>query len=176
MKLHKRDVPMATSAFSRSNILFLLEREKPIFESGEFVTCGDGFSKTIAISNKSFGDELTCIECYVLLNEGRLFYDCVCGAYNFRSSTEEEKQDLLEALHKDNKDWHANRKELVQYRWKPKDGQKYWIISYGETSSDIWNSDNCDIERYKSGNVFATENEAQKYCDKIMKILKERKL
>ena len=46
--------------------------------------------------------------------------------------------------------------------WKPKDGDKYWLISYsgGEISS-VWQGDAVDERRYLLGNAFKTEQAAQ---------------
>jgi len=60
-------------------------------------------------------------------------------------------------------------------RWKPKEGEPYWhIYDDGTIDYDFWTSEN-DIllGRYKLGNCFETEGEAQKELDRR---IAERKL
>ena len=96
---------------------------------------------------------------------------------NTRLATEEEKQLLLDALHADGKDWDADKKQIVDYRWKPKIGDAYYYIDcFLDVVDDIWSDDRMDDLVYTSCNCFKTKEEAQKYADKFSEILKERKL
>ena len=91
--------------------------------------------------------------------------------------TEEEKQALLGALHADGKDWDADNKQIVDYKWKPKIGDNYYYIDlFLDVIDDIWSDDRMDALVYTSGNCFKTKEEAQKYADKFTEILKCRKL
>ena len=46
-----------------------------------------------------------------------------------RPATEEEQGELLEALHSIGKDWDAEKMELVDLKWKPKDGEIVYLAS-----------------------------------------------
>ena len=108
-------------------------------------------------------------------HNGRLHSTCM--RYDARIATEEEKQFLLDALHADGKDWDAENKQIVDYRWKPKIGDAYYYIDcFLDVVDDIWSDDRMDALVYTSGNCFKTKEEAQKYADKFIEILKERKL
>ena len=91
-----------------------LEIEKqPEFKDGDIVVNG----KSVAICRKIYKHTL-CF--YVSLNEmfGLLFDDEVESSEEYRFATEEEKQQLFDALEKEGKAWDAEKKEVVDL--KPK--------------------------------------------------------
>ena len=91
-----------------------LEIEKqPEFKDGDIVVYG----KSVAICRKIYKHTL-CF--YVSLNEmfGLLFDDEVESSEEYRFATEEEKQQLFEALAKKGKAWDAEKKMIVDL--KPK--------------------------------------------------------
>ena len=91
-----------------------LEIEKqPEFKDGDIVVNG----KSVAICRKIYKHTL-CF--YVSLNEmfGLLFDDEVESSEEYRFATEEEKQQLFDALEKEGKAWDAEKKEVVDS--KPK--------------------------------------------------------
>jgi len=52
---------------------------------------------------------------------------------------------------------------------KPKEGDEYWFInSFGDICSDIDYDDKADNLRWKTGNVFNTEESANKHLERIM--------
>lgn len=57
------------------------------------------------------------------------------------------------------------RRMLEDYRskspWKPKDGETYWFISTG-IKDTTWAFDHIDEELYAIGNVFRTEDDAER--------------
>lgn len=91
-----------------------LEIEKQLeFKDGDIVVYG----KSVAICRKIYKHTL-CF--YVSLNEmfGLLFDDEVESSEEYRFATEEEKQQLFDALAKKNKAWDAEKKQIVDL--KPK--------------------------------------------------------
>ena len=91
-----------------------LEIEKQLeFKDGDIVVYG----KSVAICRKIYKHTL-CF--YVSLNEmfGLLFDDEVESSEEYRFATEEEKQQLFEALAKEGKAWDAEKKQIVDL--KPK--------------------------------------------------------
>ena len=94
--------------------LATLEIEKqPEFKDGDIVVYG----KSVAICRKIYKHTL-CF--YVSLNEmvGLLFDDEVESSEEYRFATEEEKQQLFDALAKKGKAWDAEKKQIVDL--KPK--------------------------------------------------------
>ena len=91
-----------------------LEIEKQLeFKDGDIVVYG----KSVAICRKIYKHTL-CF--YVSLNEmfGLLFADEVESSEEYRFATEEEKQQLFDALEKEGKAWDAEKKQIVDL--KPK--------------------------------------------------------
>ena len=91
-----------------------LEIEKQLeFKDGDIVMYG----KSAAICRKIYKHTLSF---YVSLNEmvGLLFADEVESSEEYRFATEEEKQQLFDALEKEGKAWDAEKKQIVDL--KPK--------------------------------------------------------
>ena len=91
-----------------------LEIEKQLeFKDGDIVVYG----KSVAICRKIYKHTLSF---YVSLNEmvGLLFADEVESSEEYRFATEEEKQQLFDALAKKGKAWDAEKKQIVDL--KPK--------------------------------------------------------
>lgn len=98
-----------------------LEIEKQLeFKDGNIVVYG----KSVAICRKIYKHTLSF---YVSLNEmvGLLFADEVESSEEYRFATEEEKQQLFDALEKEGKAWDAEKKQIVdlkpKYEFKPMD-------------------------------------------------------
>lgn len=182
LKLNSGDViaiPDGCRAVIKDKII-TVEKEVQEFKDGDFV------------SSKSFGSR--CLMIYKGKEEGsnvnyhaamyNCYYENSVVCYNYwlfcddsRIATEKEKQLLLDALHADGKDWDADRKEIVGYKWKPEIGDAYYYIDcYLDVVDNHWNDDRLDNLVYNNGNCFKTEEEAQKYADEFSEILKERKL
>lgn len=96
-----------------------LEIEKqPVFKDGDIVVYG----KSVAICRKIYKHTLYF---YISIDEtfGLLFNDNCVSAEGYRFATDSEKQQLFEALAKENKAWDAEKKAIVDL--KPKvDGLK----------------------------------------------------
>ena len=91
-----------------------LKIEKQLeFKDGDIVVYG----KSVAICRKIYKHTLSF---YVSLNEmvGLLFADEVESSEEYRFATEEEKQQLFDALEKEGKAWDAEKKQIVDL--KPK--------------------------------------------------------
>ena len=89
-----------------------------------------------------------------------------------RFATEKEKQWMLEKLHAEGKDWDAENKRIIEYKWKPKDGEDYYMINtLFNVIRCTWSSSGFDFDLLKSGNCFKTEEEAKAKANEIIKIL-----
>lgn len=96
---------------------------------------------------------------------------CFVGCYRLATPAEVER--FHELLHKQGKDWDAEKKQLVDWKWKPKAGENYFFISsklfVEDTSNDEFDVDEARIRR---GNCFRTREEAEAMAEKIKKLLK----
>nr|DAP02969.1 MAG TPA: hypothetical protein [Caudoviricetes sp.] len=123
-----------------------LEIEKQLeFKDGDIVVYG----KSVAICRKIYKHTLSF---YVSLNEmvGLLFADEVESSEEYRFATEEEKQQLFDALAKKGKAWDAEKKQFVDLKpkveLKPFDkvlvrdfGSQAWQVSlFGYKDSDSY--------------------------------------
>ena len=90
-----------------------VEEAQPEFKDGDIVVYG----KSVAICRKIYKHTLSF---YVSLNEmfGLLFDDEVESSKEYRFATEEEKQQLFDALAEEGKAWDAEKKQIVDL--KPK--------------------------------------------------------
>jgi hypothetical protein len=64
-------------------------------------------------------------------------------------------------------------KPALTGRWKPKDGEKYWLIDLtGGVSWSQWDDCTNDRHRYALGNTYRTEEEAQAALDQQLATVK----
>ena len=99
--------------------------------------------------------------------------DCFSTEWDvLRIATEEEKNFLLNRLHDDGKDWDAVNKKIVEYKWRPKYGEPYYMINtLFNVLKCTWSSSGFSFDLLQKGNCFKTEEEAQAKADEIIKIL-----
>lgn len=95
-----------------------------------------------------------------------------CNADYHKAGSEELRQ-FHEFLHKHGKDWDAEKKQLVEWRWKPKAGENYFFIS-SELSVEATSNDGFDLDKahIRCGNCFRTSDEAEAMAEKIKMLLK----
>ena len=100
-----------------------------------------------------------------------------------RYATEEEKQKLFDALAKEGKDWDAEKKAVVELKWKPNVGDKYnhpmCIITddglrYGSATATHTDS-LFDKRLIKQNLAFKTKEECEAFCQKLNKAIMEVK-
>ena len=182
LKLNSGDIitiPDDCKAVIKDNVI-TVEKEGQEFKDGDFVSLNNVGDKFLIIYKSEHGRHGANYHAaaYNGYFENKVFsYDDWCYCNEVRIATEEEKQFLLEALHEDGKDWDADKKQIVDYRWKPKIGETYYFIDcYIEVVDNPFSDDYWDNLDYNNGNCFKTKEEAQKYADKFIEILKGRKL
>lgn len=90
-----------------------IEKTQPEFKDGDIVVYGE----SVAICRRFYKHTLSF---YISLNEmfGLLFADEVESSEEYRFATEEEKQQLFDALEKEGKAWDSEKKQIVDL--KPK--------------------------------------------------------
>jgi hypothetical protein len=65
------------------------------------------------------------------------------------------------------------RKEVYKMseRWKPEEGEQYWIIAFSEVVQSEWREDCADLSRWRMGNCFKTKEEAESAAEKVKALL-----
>ena len=110
-----------------------LEIEKQLeFKDGDIVVYG----KSVAICRKIYKHTLSF---YVSLNEmvGLLFADEVESSEEYRFATEEEKQQLFDALEKEGKAWDAEKKQIEDSKSKV-ELKPFGKVLVRDSKSDYW--------------------------------------
>lgn len=91
---------------------------------------------------------------------------------NFRHATPQEIVQFHEFLHKHGKDWDAEKKQLISWKWKPKIGEVYVFVNselfVEKTSNDGFELDEA---HFRCGNCFRTKEEAEAMAEKVKKLL-----
>ena len=112
-----------------------LEIEKttqPEFKDGDIVVYG----KSVAICRRIYKHTLSF---YISLNEmfGLLFADEVESSEEYRFATEEEKQQLFDALEKEGKAWDAEKKQIEDSKSKV-ELKPFGKVLVRDSKSDYW--------------------------------------
>lgn len=182
LKLNSGDVitiPDDCKAVIKDKII-TVEKEVKEFEGGDFVSLSNLGGKFLIIykNKRGLSNAYYHAATYNGYCENRaVSYNDWCFCDEVRIATEEEKQLLLDALHADGRDWDADKKQIIDYKWKPKLGEMFYCISYiFEAVENRWSDDRWDNLAYNNGNCFKTKYEAERYAEKLCEILKERKL
>lgn len=128
-----------------------IEKTQPEFKDGDIVVYGE----SVAICRRFYKHTLSF---YISLNEmfGLLFADEVESSEEYRFATEEEKQQLFDALEKGGKAWDAEKKQIVdlKLKWTPKPFDKV-VVRCGE--ADKWS---IDFFSYKVSNGYICTGDA----------------
>lgn len=109
-----------------------VEKPQPEFKDGDIVVYGE----SVAICRRFYKHTLSF---YISLNEmfGLLFADEVESSEEYRFATEEEKQQLFDALEKEGKAWDAEKKQVVdikkEHQFKP-----FEKVLVRDSIDDVW--------------------------------------
>lgn len=126
-----------------------VEKPQPEFKDGDIVVYGE----SVAICRRFYKHTLSF---YISLNEmfGLLFADEVELSEEYRFATEEEKQQLFDALEKKGKTWDAEKKQIVDLKPKVElkpfdkvlvrdDEDHAWLVSlFGYKDATIYRCNN----------------------------------
>ena len=114
---------------------------------------------------------------YVNLSDNEYFYtdnNVVCSkdsVKEIRYATEAEKKLLFDKIEAKGYEWLADERKLVKKKWKPMAGQGYYIPAICNAQfkavKEDWSDDDMDVLYFNKGWVFCTEEECQKFCDKL---------
>lgn len=114
-----------------------------------------------------------------------MFADCGCDGDGldvkggdilrsaYRLATPSEVENFHEFLHKHQKEWDTEKKQLVDWKWQPKSKEYYYYISsIGKISRTTYLDTNSDRASCKIGNCFRTAEEAEEMAEKYKQLLK----
>lgn len=94
-----------------------------------------------------------------------------------RPATDEERNELLEALHGLGKDWDAEKMELVDLKWKPKEGEIVYLASV-VTEDKVHRISYAGVEYHKRllkrGLLFRTRAEAIACTERMLEAAKTK--
>lgn len=148
------------------------------FKNGQFLTHRNGKDRWLIIFKDKKDREINSFEYHVMLSYyDEIYYNDICDHNGWHESTESEKKELLEALHKEGKDWDAEKLQIVDYVWKPKREERYFCPSINNDSLFIemtWINDMADNKYFKRGLVFKTKEEAIACAKKMLESIKTR--
>ena len=177
LKLNSGDtitIPDDCKAVIKDKII-TVEKEVQEFEDGDFVSLNNIGGKLLIIYKNKKGSSSIYyhVATYNVYYEYHVItYNDWCDCDEARIATEEEKQFLLDAIHAEGKYWDAENKRIIEYKWKPKDGEDYYVISSILNVIKITFSHTAfDFYLLKSGNCFKTEEEAKAKANEIIKII-----
>lgn len=157
-------------------------KERYMPKDGDFVTCCYEYytRNWVIIYKKTEHEPYECSYYYVMKNMGddTITFDDYCNAQEtLRPATEEERQELLDALAKEGKRWNADKKCIEELpRWRAKAGGVYYIVNErGEVvrAEDRYSS--YDKWLYDFGNYFRTQEATEKVASQIREIFKNSK-
>ena len=178
LKLNSGDtitIPDGCRAVIKDKII-TVEKEIQEFKDGDFCTVKTSYGNYIFIYKSNKYDDIVYYYSISLSGFRQHLYNssCLVPKDGISLSTKEEKQMLLYALHADGKDWDAENKRIIEYKWKPKDGEDYYVINtLFKVLRFTWQSYSFDFDLLKSGNCFKTKEEAEAKAKEILEILKK---
>ena len=97
-----------------------------------------------------------------------------------RPATEEEKKKLFDKIAEEGYEFDFEKKELVKLKWKPKEGEQFWLPIYCTASTDfspistLFDSER-DMMLLDKGWCFKTKEEGQEFCDRLNQAIKSVK-
>ena len=168
-------IPDGCRAVIKGKII-TVEKEIQEFKDGDFCTVKTSYGNYIFIFKSNKYDDIVYYYSISLSGFRQHLYNssCLVPKDGISLSTKEEKQLLLDALHAEGKDWDAVNKKIIEYKWQPKHGEPYYMISsLFNVIRLIWGDTAFDFDLLQKGNCFKTEEEAQDKADEIIKILNE---
>lgn len=163
---HRGDISYVTVEGEVSQIIMDNYRELKLpeqWKDGDILINSDGTDYKVFWEY----DSDTAFYAYVWHGEKLL-----CFRKYYRLATPSEAEHFHELLHKRGMDWDAEKKQLVDWRWKPKCKETYYYISsVGKTLKTTYLGTDVDRESCKIGNCFRTYQQAEAMAEKVRKLL-----
>ena len=154
--------------------------KEPEFKDGDFCYSTNGCVAYIFIFKSKINSDKSNYHALFQLTNGALFkINNWCFSYieTTRLASNREKALLLKVLNDNSLRWDEESKELLDLKWKPKLGEKYFSFdSYMRPACFIWQHTQNDEHCYLTNKCFKTLEETEKYAKKFAEILKNRDL
>ena len=116
--------------------------------------------------------EADLFNAHIRLNGDMIILHSLEVRKRFRIATDQEIERFYEILHEHHKDWDDKKKELVNWRWKPKNGETiYYFDEIGQILSDSYDDfSNGTLSDF--ANCFHTREETEAAAERVKKALK----
>ena len=154
--------------------------KEPEFKDGDFYYFTNGVLGYVFIFKSKRNLDTLNYHAIIQLRNGnplQINYWIVAKPEVVRLASNREKALLLKALNDNSLRWDEEAKELLDLKWKPKLGEKYFSFDfYMKPVCFIWSDRQNDEQCYLSNKCFKTLEEAEKYAKKFAEILKNRDL
>ena len=151
----------------------------PEFKDGDFCYFRNGYLSYIFIFKSKRSLDTLNYHAILQLREGNPFKinDWITTPDTISVASNEEKELMLKALKDNSLRWDEESKELLDLKWKPKQGEKYFSFdSHMQPACFIWAHTMNDEHCYLTNKCFKTIEETEKYAKKFAEILKNRDL
>ena len=152
----------------------------PEFKDGDFCYSTNGFSNYVFIFKSKIDSDRSNYHALLQLTNGSIFkINNWCFSYleTTRMASNEEKKLLLKTLKENSLRWDEESKEVLDLKWKPKLGEKYFSFDcHIQPACFIWANTRNDEHCYLNNKCFKTLEETEKYAKKFAEILKNRDL
>ena len=156
--------------------------DEPKFKDGDFCYSTNGRIYYVFIFKSKINTDKSKYHAFMYLGwtvdaSFKIDGQCVSKPETTRLASAKEKELLLRALKENSLRWDEEAKEILDLKWKPKHGEKYFSFdSYIQPTCFIWANTRNDEHCYLNNKCFKTLEEAEKYAKKIAEILKNREL
>ena len=154
----------------------------PEFKDGDFCCSTNGGIYYIFIFKSKINSDRSKYHALTHLrrtvdNPFKINGQCISKPETTRLATNWEKSLMLKALNDNSLRWDEESKEILDLKWKPKQGEKYFSFdSYMRPACFIWQHTQNDEHCYLTNKCFKTLEETERYAKKFAEILKNRDL
>lgn len=146
-----------------------------LWQDGDILVDNDDPNRFVVKSNAWTGPWENHFKAHLLVNPtsiGESPIAIFCNA-DYHKADSEELRKFHELLHKHGKEWDAEKKQLVDWQWKPEEEEDYFFVS-SDLSVEVTSNDGFDIDedRIRCGNFFRTREKAEAAAERVKKALK----
>ena len=144
------------------------------WKDGDILSATDAKEYVVYCDKKAEFDDLFFTYVSVSNTDGLCQDDDTPLKKFYRLATETEINEFHKMLHEYGKDWDAEKKDLVDWSWKPKVGERYYYISSTiDVVTGRWPEGDAILDNLLlSGNCFKTKSEAEATAKKFRELLK----
>ena len=160
-------IPEGCKAVIENNLV-LIEKKEPEFKDGDVLH--SIFSETMAI----FKEFYSCKGFRSHYNTQEHLGDSGWSVDAFRLATEEEKQELFDAMAEKGLKWNAEEKRVEKIRWRAEKGEIYYFVgANGNISRYHEDDDENDKTLWRIYNYFQDYKQAEKVAEVVKEALRK---